>query len=75
MWKAEEWSSMETIQNDVFSTMLTTAKTIGTHMLTIKLHERLGATEQAEIVRKQNAMLETQLDKMIDLFYSMKDKT
>ncbi len=56
-----------------FSTMQTMAKTIGTQMLTIKLHKRAGSNDLAEILRNQNKRLEEQLDKMIDLYYRTKD--
>ena len=56
-----------------FATLQTMAKTIGTQMLTIKLHERAGSNDLAEILRNQNKRLEEQLDKMIDLYYRTKD--
>jgi hypothetical protein len=56
-----------------FTTMQTMAKTIGTQMLTIKLHERAGSLDLADTLRKQNVRLEEQLDKMIDLYYRSKD--
>ena len=56
-----------------FATLQTMAKTIGTQMLTIKLHEKAGSNDLAEILRNQNKRLEEQLDKMIDLYYRTKD--
>jgi hypothetical protein len=49
------------------------AHTIGTHTLTIMLHEHHGRTEYAEIVRGQRQKLEDQLRRRIELFYAMKE--
>jgi hypothetical protein len=65
--------SDDTTPDFAFTTMQTLAKTIGTQMLTIKLHERAGSMDLADTLRKQNAQLEEQLDKTIDLYFKMKE--
>jgi hypothetical protein len=59
--------------DEKFESLKAVAYTIGTHTLTIMLHEYHGRTEYAEIVRGQRQKLEDQLRRRIELFYAMKE--
>jgi hypothetical protein len=59
--------------DEKFESLKAVAQTIGTHTLTIMLHEYHGRTEYAEIVRGQRQKLEDQLRRRIELFYAMKE--
>ena len=56
-----------------FESLKSLAHTIGTHTLTIMLHEYHDRTEYAEIVRGQRQNLEDHLRRRIELFYAMKE--
>ena len=64
-----------TTDDEKFESLKAVAHTIGTHTLTIMLHEHHGRTEYAEIVRGQRQKLKDQLRRRIELFYAMKEET
>ena len=55
-------------QETAMNTIRTIAQTLGTQMLTRKLYEQAGDTKMAEVIREQSVKLESQLDRMLDLY-------
>jgi hypothetical protein len=55
----------------ILETLKTTASTIGTQILTIKIYEYDGKLEESQRLKEQNQQLENQLERMVKLYRSM----